>query len=1036
MRHLLILFALPCFAGLNNGETFYEAGGSTQTNVPRTVHRYFARGEFPSGSYPKPRVGGSVPATWQVDVESTWPDGSVLAASISMPVSITANGSVVVDFVSDSNSCHLGNLATCQAAALNQASMLTFNSSAWDAVLTGTANSISYSASARTMMTDGACSQYLLRGPVVTRVLCEDLTRPNPVYDFGWQWNGTAWQAPSTDDYKSVHPLFALSFYTGWAGVEVEVIALQAATTRFQRQVFDLLLTKSGSSVVHSKSGFDLPRSSGYSRYFWDGTAPGAVQIDFNLKYMIHSRILPPYDYAKQWSGATDVSQYDTNLGGADVQDCAGSGYCGSWYQNIPGTGGRGDIGLIPRYYVEYLIAMGDTTQFNLATRKAMFDKLIVGNGDAGMTLPVHYLEYDNSSYRDSPADGQRYYFDAAQTTPAFGRMASMYARPVWRSYGGNEHTEGGAADRIVPVCSSGICDGGRGAGTGVTKGWVLDNAHMPSLFAIPYILTGRYSYLIGQISLAGYMPAKAGQWCANDALRCFDWGLQGSFGNQRYEAWTLREIAWAALLVPSARPEREYFRRMLEKNDEMWEGVQDIYGGNAGATTSATYCSVTNDDGKSNTISGSSSGAGNAWGPYVLNGIGKVLGTSYPIYSITTLTVDGVSKTTGVKGVDTGRDWYYYPGGVTLFQDTGASPVGSLSSVYVAYRMSYNAKNPWCSGRHIQMKGMPNAIGNLWWPSDKQYNSYMLSYYLWVLKWMEDTQAWVHFTTGQPLFKYSVAGVARYVVGWAVDPASNVHDVDMYRDPTMTTANTLPNTWTERQAAFTKQTPLQADITNSTLTVPFVGTYCEDGCSPRVQYYAPTLIKVEDEWMKICSYANNTPSAGNSTWTVCSGGRGAFGTTAVAHSAGATVYWDRQEWNGYAAGHSYPNLFASAVAMFEEYTIPAGTGRRAWERVMGDMNSQQTRMTGPEYAFVPRDRIQNLVVTPGSGTLALAWTAPNGTACTVALDPTSSDDSGDTTATAKGRSQSYSTTGLSAGSKVYRITCGTARISGSVTIP
>ena len=101
----------------------------------------------------------------------------------------------------------------------------------------------------------------------------------------------------------------------------------------------------------------------------------------------------------------------------------------------------------------------------------------------------------------------------------------------------------------------------------------------------------------------------------------------------------------------------------------------------------------------------------------------------------------------------------------------------------------------------------------------------------------------------------------------------------------------------------------------------------------------------------------------------------------------------------------------------------------------MGDMNSQQTRMTGPEYAFVPRDRIQNVRATPGVGSLALAWTAPSGAACLVAMNPTSSDDSGDATATAKGRAQSYNATGLTAGANTYRITCGTARVSGTATV-
>jgi hypothetical protein len=154
-----------------------------------------------------------------------------------------------------------------------------------------------------------------------------------------------------------------------------------------------------------------------------------------------------------------------------------------------------------------------------------------------------------------------------------------------------------------------------------------------------------------------------------------------------------------------------------------------------------------------------------------------------------------------------------------------------------------------------------------------------------------------------------------------------------------------------------------------------------------------------------------------------------------VAHSSGTTFDWTRQGFNGTGSGHSYPNLFASALALHEEYVFPSGTGRRAWERVTGDLNGQQNRMNAPEYAFVPRDRIQNVRATPGTGTLALAWTAPSGAACVVGINPTSSDDSGDSAATAHGRAQSYSASGLSAGANVYRITCGTARVSGTVTV-
>jgi len=341
---LLLLPLLPLVAD-SNGVTIYEAAGTTQTAHPRTIFRAFRQGEFPSGYYPKPRADGSVPATWQVDVSTTWPDGSLQFAFISLPVTIAANGSVTVDFVKDANPCHLGGLATCQAAALSQGGMTAFMSGSWDLVLRGTANSLTYSASAKTMIGTGAWS-YWLRGPVVTRVLVEDVSRPNPAYDFGWQWDGSNWQAPSAEKYKSIHPMFMVSFYPGYtAGVEGEVIAESAWTSRLQRQIFDLEVQTYGGTVAYSKTAFDLPARSMFSRFVWSGTAPGDIQIDHNLRYLISTKILPPYDYTQTVPSAsvnTRLSNYDSRLAGDDPQSCTNTGYCASWLKDIPATGGRG----------------------------------------------------------------------------------------------------------------------------------------------------------------------------------------------------------------------------------------------------------------------------------------------------------------------------------------------------------------------------------------------------------------------------------------------------------------------------------------------------------------------------------------------------------------------------------------------------------------------------------------------------------------------------------------------------------------------
>ncbi|MEN6535357.1 MAG: hypothetical protein ABFD89_16960, partial [Bryobacteraceae bacterium] len=64
---------------------------------------------------------------------------------------------------------------------------------------------------------------------------------------------------------------------------------------------------------------------------------------------------------------------------------------------------------------------------------------------------------------------------------------------------------------------------------------------------------------------------------------------------------------------------------------------------------------------------------------------------------------------------------------------------------------------------------------------------------------------------------------------------------------------------------------------------------------------------------------------------------------------------------------------------------------------------------------------------------------APSGAACKVFVGlalPSTSSDAADASATnTYGRRQTYSATGLSAGTNYYRIGCGTARASGTVTV-
>jgi hypothetical protein len=63
----------------------------------------------------------------------------------------------------------------------------------------------------------------------------------------------------------------------------------------------------------------------------------------------------------------------------------------------------------------------------------------------------------------------------------------------------------------------------------------------------------------------------------------------------------------------------------------------------------------------------------------------------AYPLYSAPTITVQGVSKTVGVKGVDTGKDFYWQANNNSITQDTGATKIPSGYLIQVVYVGQFN---------------------------------------------------------------------------------------------------------------------------------------------------------------------------------------------------------------------------------------------------------------------------------------------------------------------------------------------------------
>jgi chitodextrinase len=532
-----------------NGIVISDVSGAGQTNRPFTISRVFVQGEFPAGSYPQARIGGTSVLT-QADVKNTWPDGSLRHVMISFVATVPSNGNLNVDFIKQSSPNNTG--------FLDKTSMLNYNSGNWGADIEVT-NGSTLKADARAMLTawngvdtglNGLGVRYWLKGPVVTQVIVEDRSSTLQ-FDMGW------------DSYKPLHPIFVLTFHpNSGLGAKVEYILENQWTTKLEDQTYSLAL-KTGTSLnttVYSKASFTQVSTSRWRKVFWSGTAPTGwtdeghpgVNINYNLAYITASKAVPNYDLTKVVSSsavAADVNGFNSS----DRGDVNGSAM---WLQYMPQTGGRPDIGPIPVWYVRYLYSM----------TPGMY-AMMVGMAEVSGYVPFHLRE---------SAVGK--YYDSGRTIDAIGHPLSLDARPS--IYLQNFNFSGTApADQIIPV------------GNMTMNNWTVDLAHQPAFAYVPYLITGDW-YFLEEVYFAAAHDLGVAVNGTNMYSRHDTWGWFNDQDIQtRGQAWGRRDIAEAAFVAPDGSPEKAYFTEKVNNNLAVEEGYQNTTSGQFyEACTSSPY--------------------------------------------------------------------------------------------------------------------------------------------------------------------------------------------------------------------------------------------------------------------------------------------------------------------------------------------------------------------------------------------------------------------------------------------------------------
>lgn len=350
------------------------------------------------------------------------------------------------------------------------------------------------------------------------------------------------WIDPPDDRYKSLHPVFVLTFYPRWEGLKIEYIVENVWTTRLQDQVYraKLLLSPDNVAWENVVTHFAATR---WRKTFWSGAEPGAVRVDHNLAYLSHTRAIPNYDRTLKINQAgiqSEMRLFDSS----DQGEPLGSA---QWAKVMPGPGGRGDLGILPRWHVRYLY----TFDPNL-------ERAMLGSAAASGHVPVHY--------RESLSEDR--YFDSRKSATAFGRVVSIDARPTVRLRPAPYQSgDTKPADRMTPV------------GFTTSGGWQVDISHQPSMVYLPYLLTGDWYfreelYFWAAVNLAWGNPGIC-DFCRIGSMGFINGGVQ-----PRSEAWGLRSLAQALWIAPQDTPEHFYFTEKLNNNIAVREGQFEVQDG------------------------------------------------------------------------------------------------------------------------------------------------------------------------------------------------------------------------------------------------------------------------------------------------------------------------------------------------------------------------------------------------------------------------------------------------------------------------
>ncbi len=529
--------ALPSPPVIPGNELRVSLPRASFSNYPLQFGRAFAQGVI-TGE-PFVALDGNLLPAQQVDIKTRYGDGSVKFAVISVLIPEVTTQEIVLA---------IGNRAAEPARSPELVRSMLSSKYDFDATIgiaVGGQQVAGAPVSARAMLSSltdaalaaetaagGVNSRFWTVGPVCTTVLlCDHTTK---VWDVG------------TNATKAIRPMFHVQFWPGIGRYHVRHIIEVADVTKLKDETgIDVTFT-----TGHSRPETRLSQVGAYvyaatfqTRAYWGGGDVPRANVKHGVAYLASTGAMPNYD-PRIVMNAAAIDSYKTDWWMSKSKVLGAPGY---WQKAMATTGGRPDLGLLPKWEV-------------VALYSGSADMHAISEAQAEMagSWAFFFREGDASRVVHGSVGG-------------VGRVISKISRPQQFMYDGNGNmvTRGTSGFTVDGVLST------------ARNGWQHDHAHTPGVFWFSYLTTGAafwheklaqlgaWSQFLTNPGLS-YNSVGNGRTSTDlvlNGVQSRGWGWQY---RNRARAW------WAAL---DGSGEKALFAKSLEDAAAQRAGLYDVSG-------------------------------------------------------------------------------------------------------------------------------------------------------------------------------------------------------------------------------------------------------------------------------------------------------------------------------------------------------------------------------------------------------------------------------------------------------------------------